>query len=334
MACEQVWFLSTVRILFAFSQTKVRSLRKQNSLSIEIPLPHQRKVYKQLFSSLSMKKGVQRFALLLLALYIVSFMSLSFVSAVDPAPGSTSEVGGSDTLTDSARSAVATGVQKTTTLGERLFGVFKNTGGISKDTQLLLTKLLLIFLVVIIVYAIATFLPFFPPAQPGIRWVFAIIIGILAFIFVKPEEIEVLLKTYEALGIALTTIIPLVILLTFTYELQQNSPGIAIIVNKVVLIIFFGYLLFQWVTLEVPVNKDAPALAWLYPICAVITLFWLLGEGYFSKKIKKAEIKAEQEKAEEATDDAIGGLKLLRKVKKGAANISKQEDQMWKERGK
>ncbi len=262
-----------------------------------------------------MKRSVQKFALLLLALYIVSFMSLALVAAENPA-GTDS---GSNTITDSARSAVTTGVQKTTTLGERLFGVFKGAEGISKDTQLLITKFLLIFLVVIIVYAIANFLPFFPPEQPGIKWTFSIVIGILAFIFVKPEEIEILLKTYEALGIALTTIIPLVIILTFTYKLRETNAGLATIVNKVVLIIFLGYLLFQWLTFEVPVNKDAPTLAWLYPICAAITLFWLLGEGYFSKKIRQGEIKSESEKSKEAVEEAVGGIRAAMKLNKDLA---------------
>jgi hypothetical protein len=38
MACQKVWFLSTSRIILAFSRTKVGSLHKNNSLSINYPI--------------------------------------------------------------------------------------------------------------------------------------------------------------------------------------------------------------------------------------------------------------------------------------------------------
>ncbi len=238
-----------------------------------------------------MKKGVQGFAFLLLSLVLVSFLSISLVSTLTK-----SENTASSDLTETARTTVATGAKQTTTVFERMFGVFKGTGGISPETQLTITKWILIFLVVLVVYSIATFIPFFPENQPSIRWFFAIAIGILSFIFVKPEEIGILLKSYQALGIAVTSVIPLIIILTLTHRLREASPGTAIIVNKVILILFLGYLIFQWATLEVPVNQDPPALAWLYPICAVITLVWLLGEGYFSKMMEdgKEEVKEDR----------------------------------------
>ncbi|MBM3232943.1 hypothetical protein FJZ18_02125 [Candidatus Pacearchaeota archaeon] len=256
-----------------------------------------------------MKRSGKIFALLLLSLVLVSFISISLVVAEDE-------------VADAARSAVASGASEATTVGERMFGplaaLFKG-GAMSESTQLLITKLLLIFLVVIVVYAVAGFLPFFPDNQPGLKWAFSIVIGILAFIFVKPAEIKVLLTTYQALGIAVTTIIPLIIILTLTYKLSEKAPGVASIANKVILIIFLGYLFVQWGAMTaqpIKPNEDVPALLWLYPITALITLVWLLAEKWIERRMRKAERGAEQERAEETIDDAVGGARDLAKVHK------------------
>ncbi len=269
-----------------------------------------------------MKKGVQRFAFLLLALYIISFLSITFVAAVEPAPTDA----GSDTLQDKVRETAAT---KGKTVFERTFGplgaIFKSTGGMSEDTKLTLSKFLLIFLVVIVVYAIAGFLPFFDENKTGLKWTFAIVIGILSFLFVKTEDVKVLVTNYSALGIAITSVIPLIIILTITYQMREKYAGPAAVINKVLLLIFLGFLLVQWYSYGTQVlddDQELSALYWLYPLCAFITLCWLFWEGRIQHWMRRSKLEARDEAAGETVDNAIRGARDLAQTHEGLAAIN------------
>jgi hypothetical protein len=259
-----------------------------------------------------MKRSGKTLALFLLSFFVISLLSTSLVPAPD------------HSTTDSARAAVSAGAQQTTTLGERLFGpLVKSSTGLSDEAKASIAKILLTILVVIFVYAISTYIPVFPKEQPSIRWIFAIIVGVLGFLFIKPEEIAAITKPYEALGVALTIVIPLIILITFTVRLREENKKIAAVVNKPLMIIFFIYVMYQWISLAIPDNSPNPAWAWAYPIGAVLSLiwgFWL--EKKVSNAIEKAESNAEQESALNVVDDAVGGVEAAAKLKKSLANLN------------
>ena len=254
-----------------------------------------------------MKRSGQKIAFLLLSLVVVSFLSTSFVFAADPPalPG--------------------TSGPETTTLFKKMFGSLFSGAEMSKETKLSITKWMLIFLVVLVVYSITIFLPFFPEDQPLIKWLFAIVIGILSFIFVDVKNIDLLLKNYEALGIAITSVIPLIIILTITYELKKKAAGIAAVANKVILILFFGYLLLQWAALEVPLNGNMPDLGWLYLVCAVVTLIWLLFEKRIQNAIKKGKQDAESEAADGTVSSAVSGIVHAKQLEEGLAAAQKKK---------
>jgi len=159
-----------------------------------------------------------------------------------------------------------------------------------------LAKWMLVFLLVLIVYTISTFIPFFPDDNPWIQWLFAIVVGILGFLFVTPEQIKLLLTNYQALAIALTTIIPLVILITFTSKLREKRAGIATYINKPLIILFFIYLVVSWWNFD---SANTGGLGWMYILTLVATLIWLFFEKGIASRAMKNISDRQMKKAEE-----------------------------------
>ncbi len=94
----------------------------------------------------------------------------------------------------------------------------------TEDFRLYSAQFLFLMLVTLIIYAISNFIPFLEQSHPGLRFMVALIIGILSTLYLAPEEIYTALLGYEALGIALTTVIPLIVLLTFTIQWDTRYP--------------------------------------------------------------------------------------------------------------
>jgi len=196
-------------------------------------------------------------------------------------------------------------------LKEGAAGLF--AGSVSQDTQSYIAKILLIFLVALLVYAISAALPFVPDNEV-IRWAVSIIVAILSFLFVSLENIKYLMVNYEALGIALTTFLPLIILLVFTAEFREKEkPGIACPVNKLILILFALYIGFRWLTVDYA-GENPPALAYAYPLTLVITLIWIALEGAFAKWWRKEKTTAQAEAAGQVIDQAAAGAATLAAV--------------------
>jgi hypothetical protein len=154
-------------------------------------------------------------------------------------------------------------------------------GGFAEGSEggAIFSRILLIILVVLLVYSIAGVLPFIgdSPNKEFIKWSISIVVAILSFIYVTEETVRALLVNYEALGIMLTTIIPLVILIAFVIQLSRESPFTAHIVNPILTVGFVAYILIRWVSIP------ASPLRIVYPITLVLLIIWLI----FYKKIMK-----------------------------------------------
>jgi hypothetical protein len=174
------------------------------------------------------------------------------------------------------------------TLGETIKG--KLSGPVSEATQGTVAKILLMLLVVLLVYSIFSFIPIFPKDNPYIQWGVSIIVGILSFVFVSTENIKYILANYEALGIMLTTIIPLVILIVFTTQMRKSGFEYAGLINKVLILGYAIYVGVRWasITWNLDTSKPVPELAWLYPLTIVGLIIWLIIEKWVWYKFLKA----------------------------------------------
>ena len=103
------------------------------------------------------------------------------------------------------------------------------------------TQFLLMILVFMIVYTVAGFF------SEKFNFLISGIITVLAFMTMDVETINSILTTYEGLGIAITVILPILILLAFTFRIYERaysgkgetSPFYAEVFNLVFLV-FFG----------------------------------------------------------------------------------------------
>jgi glutamate mutase epsilon subunit len=148
-----------------------------------------------------MKKGMRSFLLLALVSALVLF-SITLVSAV-------------------------TGFGA---IGSWFEGIFKgvNISGASGlfSDQTLNTQILLFLLVTLIMYSIAESIPFLE-SKGWIAFGVSLIIGALATLFLKSQEVNTILLTYGALGIGLTIIVPFVAAAVVAKKLSDNQHHFA-----------------------------------------------------------------------------------------------------------
>jgi len=124
------------------------------------------------------------------------------------------------------------------------FGVF-GQGGTFAFAQFLF---MVIFFMLI--YSVMDFVPFF---SGKLKSPIAIVVTLLAFFAVDVEEIQLMLYSYESLGIAITVVLPILILLAFTFRIYQRayegegerSPFYAELFNFIFLV-FFGIFFIRY----------------------------------------------------------------------------------------
>ncbi|MCH7850872.1 MAG: hypothetical protein IH845_04490 [Nanoarchaeota archaeon] len=192
---------------------------------------------------------------------------------------------------------------------KEIFGIGDNAGDGSK----IFTKLLLGALVTLIVYSVSDM--FIDEKEP-IKWGLSIIIAILAFISISPETINYILINYEALGVALTSIIPLAVFIAVVAKIRLKHPVAGKLINGFGVPLFVLYLFVSWIVSYGEEGFKGSALAWIYPISFIIAIVWYFAADRIVAMIEGAEKEAIQEDAGrtiEEAGDALGELSTLEK---------------------
>ena len=154
------------------------------------------------------------------------------------------------------------------------------------DNKVEISRILLMFLVLLVVYSVSDFLPFFPKDKDYIKWLFAGAVAVLSFLFVDGKDIELILTTYEAWGIMLTSIIPLAIIMAFTFKLGKNNKRMAYFLNPFLIIGFILYSVVKWYNFVGADNLRA-----VYLWTAFLGFIWLIGWTWFLRKHGEAAFK-------------------------------------------
>ena len=226
-----------------------------------------------------MKKNMKKVLTLgILGMFMVMF-AMSFVVAADSTPVESTD-----------------GVF--VTLWKAFFGGI-NFGGDDEGIGSLFSKdglatLLIIFLVVMLVYDITSILPFFN-SKDWIKWVFSIVFGILAFLFVNPKEIAVLVSTYQAVGVTIVAVIPFIVIWAFVWKLEhraeeETKPSYSMF-GKMIWGFFGAYLLFQWNKLRnAPETANSPVLM-AYLVLAVVAIVLVFMQSKIYAWLRKGSLK-------------------------------------------
>lgn len=173
-----------------------------------------------------MKKGKTKkiFALSILSLFLLSFLSATIMAA-DPVAPIDKE-----------------GVKKVT---DKIFDPVKDMfsdwgeGNISKNVA----KYLFFILLAILIYSILGNIGFLDGVY--VRPSIAILISFLATAFITPEEIYLILTSYGAMGLILGAIIPFIILIYFSIQMGQIEGIAGVIIQKIIWIGFLIFLIYK-----------------------------------------------------------------------------------------
>lgn len=188
-----------------------------------------------------------------------------------------------------------------TKAGDKLFGGsnwYENTSFSLDNNKQDISRYLMMFLVALLVYSISDSLPFFPKGKQGgyIKGLFAIVVAILSFLFIDGNDIEVILTNYEALGVALTSIIPLLVILLFAYKIGTGSETrrYSRVINTPLLLIFGFYTIYKWW-----IFPEDSALDWIYIFTLGLTIVILVFYKYVFKWINENIMEGDLENFQE-----------------------------------
>lgn len=164
-----------------------------------------------------------------------------------------------------------------------------------------IAKYLFFILIALFIYSMVGVLPFVGAKRWYIQWPVALIIAFLAVAYLTPESIYAMLTGYGAMALVLGGLIPIMILIFFTIELESSGEmGKGI----VTFLIWFAFIIF-WIykLVEGLITKQysmITAIPWFIVILVgIIFLVW-------KRKIMKAIFKSESKAAlADSTRDLI-----------------------------
>ncbi len=175
----------------------------------------------------------------------------------------------------------------------------------SEGDNLLVAKILLFVLVALIVYAVSEFVPFLDKRGP-VAALIAIVVGILAVFFLKSEEIYTVLTSYGAFGIALTLIIPFILMAVISKRLYEKEYVFA---SKIIWVIFIVAIIMKYLIAD---NIGVFGKTMFY-IVLLITLLMLLWEQKLWHFVFVTGIKTARESGQdEALAEVTARLEELR----------------------
>jgi len=155
---------------------------------------------------------------------------------------------------------------------------------LGSDTQAAIAKVLFFILIALIIYSISDVIPFISNSNNAIKWGVTLIISFLAIWFLQVGDIILILTSYKALGVAITTVIPLIVLIAFNYKLRSQGSTYAGIINKITMTLFILYVGFSWLTTDTAFLGQSN-LWWIYPVTIIIAFIWLFAEGWIYYRI-------------------------------------------------
>lgn len=241
-----------------------------------------------------MKKGYKILALFLLGLFAVSLIS-GIVAALNVS-----------SFTDSL-----TNLTNASGIGDFL-------------GKLISPSILFAVLIFLVIYTVASQVPFISGASNGIKIAISVVIAILSAAFISPDVIRPLINQYSAIGIAVSFVLPFILMFYFIKStFPQNS-----ILQKAVWVIYFIALFISYIS---NANELTTSLAkWIYWIMFILTgimFFW--GKSIYNmlwkEELKEAEAKGMQTQKTLTASKIISLEESLRNLNVSPGNRTKIE---------
>lgn len=218
-----------------------------------------------------MKKMGKLFACFLVSL-LISLTVLSFVSAADsniPSPG-----------------------QVATSAGNGISNWWNSSGSFLSNllnfSSLGFAKILIFFLVTLIVFGVAEFIPFMSGSL-RLRWAISIVIALLATLYLNSSDVYTILISYSALGITLTAIIPFIIISIIAKKEHEQGRAFT---SKILWLAFIVVLIMKVIASW---SKIGSPEQWIYIIVLVLALIMFIWEKRLYFFLFKEQVKSLRE---------------------------------------
>lgn len=122
-------------------------------------------------------------------------------------------------------------------------------------------KILILLLVIILIFSTFSYIGF--PDNAGLRFLLAIIVGVLATILISNNEVLTMLQSFKALGITFTIFIPILILTFFSFVVAAKAGSFfGVMAQKIMWLIYSVYLFLTTATLLLKGLVDESSPGW------------------------------------------------------------------------
>ncbi|MEA3248713.1 MAG: hypothetical protein U9Q73_03350 [Nanoarchaeota archaeon] len=192
---------------------------------------------------------------------------------------------------------------------------FLSFGIIGGGDALAFAEFLLMALLFMFVYSILGFMSFIPTK---FNFLIAFLVTLLAFINLDIETIQVIISNYEAMGITITVILPILILLAFTFRIYQRayegesetSPFYAEMFNLVFLI-FFGIFFIRHSSSEegaIKMMRFVSGGVLIFLGIAQLTMYKFFAEMFYKGKRDSEKLEKEMKDMKKEAVDKINEI--------------------------
>ena len=139
------------------------------------------------------------------------------------------------------------------------------------------------------------------------------LVGFLATAYITPSEVYSLLSSYSALGLTLTTLIPLLILSGLTYQAATATKGNVqmIMMQYLAWIVFFVYSLYRFIYDWGWAKEGSGAVNGIILGTTIIALIITLANKQIRTWLIRSHIEALKEAAGKKSEEAAAEIKLL-----------------------
>lgn len=180
---------------------------------------------------------------------------------------------------------------------EPIKGFFAGTGDLTGGGEFII-KVFIWFLVFTIIFGVSEFIPGLADKN-WLQFFFATIVSLLSVIYITPSELVVIMSTYTALAMTITTIIPLLILIGMSIKIMSSSDFsfMNVIVVKFLWVTYGLWLIYKVFTLRIAGDAAGgwPLLVFLASL--LITALFVFFDSKIRGLLFKSEIKHVREKA-------------------------------------
>lgn len=170
-------------------------------------------------------------------------------------------------------------------------------GGTGSVTELIVLKILVVFMLTLIIGPLLAFVPFLKDRK-SITWVIAAVVAFLGTFYLTPGDIFGMLQSYSALAIALTSIIPFLIIIFFIWQTSEDMSPASVLTSKLVAGFFALFLIYNEFKLlfldtgSIPHDTVVTA-AWIYGLTLIATVVILIWQRAIVRMLFRQKLEAE-----------------------------------------